>query len=97
MDALRTHLMIERWTLDESAMPAGLFADVVNLYQEDSFMRGTLAIGQRMASARNVTAPVLAVVDAEGDVVSPGAVLPFLDVIQGARSFCTTMATPGSH
>jgi poly[(R)-3-hydroxyalkanoate] polymerase subunit PhaC len=83
--ALRTHLMVERWTLDESAMPAGLFADVVSLYQEDTFMRGTLAIGRRTASARNVTAPVLAVVDPESDVVPPGALLPFLDVIQGRK------------
>jgi polyhydroxyalkanoate synthase len=80
-DALRTHLLVERWTLDESAMPAGLFTDVVNLYQKDAFMRGTLAIGRRPAAASNVTAPVLAVVDPESDVVPPGAVLPFLDAI----------------
>jgi len=81
LEALRTHLLVERWTLDESAMPDGLFADVVNLYQTDDFMRGALAIGRRTAAARNVTAPVLAVVDPESDVVPPGSVVPFLDAI----------------
>lgn len=81
LEALRTHLLVERWTLDESAMPAGLFADVVSLYQKDGFMRGTLAIGRRTAAAKSVTAPVLAVVDPESDVVPPGSIVPFLDAI----------------
>jgi len=80
-EALHTHLLVERWTLDESAMPGGLFADVVNLYQTDAFMQGTLAIGQTTAAAKNVIAPVLAVVDPDSDVVPPGSVVPFLDAI----------------
>jgi polyhydroxyalkanoate synthase len=39
--ALRTHLLVERWTLDEYAMPSALFADVVDLYRDDRFMRRT--------------------------------------------------------
>lgn len=84
LETLRTHLLVERWVLDESAMSGGLFADVVDLYQKDEFMRGALAVGRRTAAARNVTAPVLAVVDPESDVVPPGAVLPFLDAIQSS-------------
>jgi polyhydroxyalkanoate synthase len=45
--ALRTHLLVERWTLDEYAMPSALFADVVDLYREDRFLRGTLRIKGR--------------------------------------------------
>jgi polyhydroxyalkanoate synthase len=44
--SLRTHLLVERWTLDEHAMPSALFADVVDLYREDRFMRGTLRLGR---------------------------------------------------
>jgi polyhydroxyalkanoate synthase subunit PhaC len=77
--ALRTHILVERWTLDESAMPSDLFADVVDLYRKDHFMRGTLNIGGRRAAARNVTAPVLAVVDPDSDLVPPSSVVPFLD------------------
>lgn len=79
--ALRTHLLVERWTLDEYALPSDLFADVIELYREDSFMRGTLDVGGKTAAAKNVRAPVLAVVDPESDVVPPSAVVPFLDVL----------------
>jgi polyhydroxyalkanoate synthase len=77
--ALRTHLLVERWTLDEYAMPSDLFADVVDLYRNDRFMRGTLEVGGRTAAPRNVAPPVLAVVDPESDVVPPSSVVPFLD------------------
>jgi polyhydroxyalkanoate synthase subunit PhaC len=79
--ALRTHLLVERWTLDEYAMPSGLFADVIELYRKDSFMRGTLDVGGKTAAPRNVAAPVLAVVDPESDVVPPSSVVPFLDAL----------------
>jgi polyhydroxyalkanoate synthase len=80
-EALRTHFLVERWTFDESAMPGGLFADLVELYHKDHFMRGTLDAGGRTAAARNVTSPVLAVVDPESDLVPPSSVMPFLDTL----------------
>ncbi|HEX2447910.1 MAG TPA: alpha/beta fold hydrolase [Methyloceanibacter sp.] len=79
--AYRTHLLVERWTLDEYAMPGELFADVVDLYRNDRFMQGTLEIAGKVAAARQVTAPLLAVVDPESDVVPPSSVVPFLDVL----------------
>jgi len=79
--ALRTHLLVERWTLDEYAMPSALFADVVALYREDRFMRGTLRIKGQTAAPSNVTMPVLAVVDPDSDVVPPSSVIPFLDAL----------------
>jgi polyhydroxyalkanoate synthase len=82
--ALRTHLMVERWTLDEHAMPADLFADVVSLYRGDRFMRGTL-IGEKTGMAKNVTAPTFAVIDPESDLVPPSSVLPFLDALPSSE------------
>jgi polyhydroxyalkanoate synthase len=79
--ALRTHLLVERWTLDEYAMPSALFADVVDLYREDRFLRGTLRVEGQTAAPRNLTMPVLAVVDPESDVVPPSSVMPFLDAL----------------
>ena len=79
--ALRTHLLVERWTLDEYAMPSALFADVVDLYREDRFMRGTLRIEGQTAAPRNVTMPVLAVVDPESDVIPPSSVIPFVEAL----------------
>jgi polyhydroxyalkanoate synthase subunit PhaC len=79
--ALRVHLLVERWILDEYAMPSALFADVVDLYREDRFMRGTLRVEEQTAAPRNLTMPVLAVVDPESDVVPPSSVMPFLDAL----------------
>jgi polyhydroxyalkanoate synthase subunit PhaC len=79
--ALRTHLLVERWTLDEYAMPSALFADVVDLYREDRFLRGTLRVEGQTAAPRNLTMPVLAVVDRESDLVPPNSVMPFLDAL----------------
>jgi len=79
--ALRTHLLVARWTLDEYAMPSALFADVVDLYREDRFLRGTLRVEGQTAAPRNLTMPVLAVVDPESDLVPPSSVMPFLDAL----------------
>jgi polyhydroxyalkanoate synthase len=79
--ALRTHLLVERWTLDEYAMPSALFADVVDLYREDRFLRGTLSIDGQTAAPRNLTMPILAVVDPESDLVPPSSLMPFLDAL----------------
>jgi hypothetical protein len=62
-------------------MPSALFADVVALYREDWFMRGTLRIEGQTAAPSSVTMPVLAVVDPESDVVPPSSVIPFLDAL----------------
>jgi polyhydroxyalkanoate synthase len=59
-------------------MPSALFAEVVDLYREDRFMRGTLRINGKTTAPENVTMPVLAVVDPESDVIPPSSVMPFL-------------------
>jgi polyhydroxyalkanoate synthase len=79
--ALRTHLLVERWTLDEYAMPSALFADIVDLYRENRFLSGTLRVEEQTAASRNLTMPVLAVVDPESDLVPPSSVMPFLDAL----------------
>jgi polyhydroxyalkanoate synthase len=70
--ALRTHLLVERWTLDELAVPGRLLEEVVEwLYREDRFMRGTLALGGRPVAPRQVTAPLLSVVDRRCPIAPP--------------------------
>ncbi|MCX7892689.1 MAG: alpha/beta fold hydrolase [Burkholderiales bacterium] len=77
-DALASHLRVERWTLDEFALPRRLVADLATLAREDRLVRGELAVGARIAAPRNVTAPLLCVVDPRCRVVPPEAVLPFV-------------------
>ncbi len=76
--ALRTHLRVERWTLDEMELPRKLFEEVMEwLYRENRFMRGTLAFNGKRASPGRVNAPVLSVVDPKSLIVPPESVLPF--------------------
>lgn len=77
-DAMATHMRVERWTHDESALSGRLFAEVVeSLYREDRFMCGTLSIGQRQIGPRHLLAPLLNVIDPRSDVIPPSSVLPF--------------------
>jgi polyhydroxyalkanoate synthase len=74
---------VERWTLDELALPPRFFEEVVEkLYREDQFIRGTLLIGEQCAAARQVTAPLLSVVDKRCTLTPPEAVLPFHQAVQ---------------
>jgi polyhydroxyalkanoate synthase len=76
--AVKLHLRVERWSLDEMPLARQLVADIEQcLYREDAFLRGTLKSGERTASARGVVAPLLIVADARCAVVPPQAILPF--------------------
>jgi polyhydroxyalkanoate synthase subunit PhaC len=80
-EAMQTHLLVERWMLDEFAMPGLLFAELVEqLYRRDRFMNGDLPVGARTAAARNVSMPVLMVVNEASLVVPPTAQLPFFSL-----------------
>jgi polyhydroxyalkanoate synthase len=77
---LHTHLLVERWTLDEFALPRRLVVDLVTqIVREDRFVRGTLEIGGRSAAPSQLTAPLLCVVDPHCGLVPPAAVLPFVE------------------
>jgi polyhydroxyalkanoate synthase len=84
-DAMRTHLRVERWTLDESPMPRRLFGEIVELlYRGDRFMRGQLWVRGRRAAPERVRCPVLSILNAHSRIVPPGAVLPFHAAVHAA-------------
>ncbi|TAK87462.1 MAG: alpha/beta fold hydrolase [Betaproteobacteria bacterium] len=79
-ERLRTHLLVERWALDEFALPRQLVTELATqIVREDRFARGTLEIGGRSAAPSRLTAPLLCVVDPRCTLVPPGAVLPFVE------------------
>jgi len=85
VQALQTHLLVERWTLDELPLARQLFEDVVELlFRENRFMAGTLTLGGRNVAPAAVDAPILSVIDAGSDLVPPSAVLPFHDAVGSA-------------
>lgn len=76
----RTHLQVERWTLDEAPMAGRLFEQVVEqLYRQDQFMRGTLTVAGRQIGPRQVTSPQLVVVDPKSVVIPQESILRFQD------------------
>jgi polyhydroxyalkanoate synthase len=78
-DAWRTHLLVERWTLDEFALPRRLVAELAtHIVREDRFARGALEIGGQAAMPSRLAAPLLCVVDPRCRLVPPAAVLPLL-------------------
>ncbi|HKR89398.1 MAG TPA: alpha/beta fold hydrolase [Phenylobacterium sp.] len=77
--ALETHLRVERWALDEVALPGHFMGQVLAwLYREDRFRRGVLPVKGRGLGPRNLTTPTLAAVDAGDGVVPLAAVEEFL-------------------
>lgn len=77
--ALRTHLQVERWALDEFALPRALVAELATqIVREDRFARGTLELGGLSAAPSRIEAPLLAVIDPRCRLVPPETVLPLL-------------------
>jgi polyhydroxyalkanoate synthase len=75
---LRMHMLVERWTLDEAPMSAALFEQVVEqLYREDCFMRGTLAVNGRQIGPGDVVSPLLAVYDPRSVIIPPPSIIDF--------------------
>ncbi len=74
--AAAVHARVERWALDELAMPGRLFEEVLErLYREDRLAAGTLEIGGRRVGLDRLRSPVLAVTNPPGRVVPPASVL----------------------
>jgi polyhydroxyalkanoate synthase len=77
-EAMERHLAVERWTLDEKPLAAQLFVEVwEQLFRENRFMDGTLALRGRRATPASVTSPLLCLLDARCPIAPPQAVLPF--------------------
>ena len=77
---IRSHLQVERWTLDEAPMSNRLFEQVVEqLYREDSFMRGVLTIAGERIGPQQVLSPLLAVYDPHSVIIPPDSIIAFHD------------------
>jgi polyhydroxyalkanoate synthase len=77
LHAIANHLRVERWTLDEFPLPARFLREIIaGLYRDNGFMRGTLSIGGRIASAASLTMPLLSVMRPESLIIPPETILP---------------------
>lgn len=78
--AMDTHARIERWALDEVALPAKLVSQIVQrLYCENRFYRGTLSVHGRTVGPSDMRTPTLAVVNTADEIGPLASVLPFFE------------------
>lgn len=76
------HARIERWALDEVALPGRLVSEIVDqLYRENRFCRGTLQVRERVIGAASLASPVLAVVNAADEVAPLHALSPVVEAL----------------
>jgi polyhydroxyalkanoate synthase len=84
--ALKTHMRVERWTLDELALPGRLFEEVVErLYRRDELMAGTLSVAGRRVGPATLVVPMLNVVAPLSRVIPPASILPFHNAAASPR------------
>jgi polyhydroxyalkanoate synthase subunit PhaC len=85
--ALDIHARVERWALDEVALPGKLVHQIIEwLYRENRFCRGALKINEALVVPGSVAAPTLAVINT-ADAIAPLATLkPFTDAIGAEKT-----------
>lgn len=80
--ALEVHARVERWALDEVAVPGKLVNQMIEwLYREDRFSRGELKIGKGLIGPLTLSAPTLAVVNTADEIAPLTSVKPFIDAM----------------
>lgn len=76
------HARVERWALDEAALPGRLVQQIIeSLYRDNRFFQGTLRVGGDTVGPSSLTAPVIAVVNIADDVAPAVALKPFTDAL----------------
>ena len=78
--AMDIHARVERWTLDEVALPGKLVSEIVQwLYRENRFCRGALSVVGRTVGPASVRTPTLAIVNTADEVAPLASVAPFIN------------------
>jgi polyhydroxyalkanoate synthase subunit PhaC len=74
------HVRVERWALDEVALPGKLVNHIVQwLYRENRLCRGTLSVCNTTVGPARVRTPLLATVNAADEIAPLASVAPFVD------------------
>lgn len=84
LQALEIHARVERWALDEVALPGRLVSETFQwLYREDRFFRKMLRIAGRTVGPPDLKLPTLAVTNVSDEIAPPASVAPFVDGMPG--------------
>jgi polyhydroxyalkanoate synthase subunit PhaC len=80
--AMEIHARIERWTLDEIALPGKLVHEIIDwLYRENRLCRGTLKIGDALVDPSRLSAPTLAIVNTADEIAPLTSLNSFTDAM----------------
>jgi polyhydroxyalkanoate synthase len=80
--AMEIHARIERWALDEVALPGKLVRQILeDLYRDNRLFRGDLAVRGTLVGPASLTVPTLAVVNMSDDVAPLAATEPFISAM----------------
>jgi polyhydroxyalkanoate synthase len=75
--ALEIHALVERWTLDEVALPGKLVHEIIQwLFRENRFCRGTLKVCGTVVSPSRLSVPTLAVVNTADEIAPLTSIKP---------------------
>jgi polyhydroxyalkanoate synthase len=92
--AMEIHARVERWALEEVALPGRLVSEIVDLlYRENRFCRGVLQVGDRTIGPDSLSAPTLAIVNTQ-DTVAPAESVNSIGEAMGPDKF-RLIAYPG--
>lgn len=92
--AMDIHARVERWALDEVALPGKLVSEIVEwLYRENRFGQGVLQLGEQTIGPGDLSVPTLAVVNT-ADAVAPVYSVSPLGEALGPEKF-TILTYPG--
>jgi poly[(R)-3-hydroxyalkanoate] polymerase subunit PhaC len=85
--AMEIHARVERWALDEVALPGKLVRDIVeDLYRENRLCRGLLKVRGALVGPFCVSTPTLAVVNMADEVAPLASMQPFLEAMPTNRA-----------
>jgi polyhydroxyalkanoate synthase len=80
--ALVTHALVERWSLDEVALPGKLVHQIMQwLFREDRFCRGTLEVCGTVVGPSSLSLPILAVVNTADEIAPLPSIKPCIDAL----------------
>ncbi len=80
--AVEIHARVERWALDEVALPGKLVHQIIEwLYRENRFCRGELTIGEKIVGPSTLSTPMLAVVNTADEIAPLSSLKPFTDAM----------------
>jgi polyhydroxyalkanoate synthase subunit PhaC len=77
-DILTDHARVERWALDEIALPGKLVHQIIDwLYRENRFCHGNLKVHEQFVGPHRLSAPTLAVVNTADQIAPVSSLIPF--------------------